>query len=588
MLRWIGRALVTLFAVIGLLTVLLVTGLAWQIGRIFEAPALAVPETVVLELDLTQPLPEGPPAAGFAPFQPRPTTVRETVAAIDLAAADDRVAALRAELAGDVFGLAAAQEIRAAVERFREAGKPAIAYAESYGAFGNGTASYYLASAFDEIWMRPIGSVGATGIYMEMPFANALLTDLGLEPEFVREGEYKTFPELFTETGFTEPHREMLESISDSLYGQVVAGIAAGRGLDEAEVVGLIDRAPLLAEDAREAGLVDRLDTRDALDEAIGERFGEDAGGLSPQDYLRAASPPAGEARIALIFGIGTIVLEDGGQVPGLGQELMGAYRIAETIDDAVANRDVDAIVLRIDSGGGSAVASAVIGDAVRRAMDAGTPVVVSMAGAAASGGYWLSAPATAIVAQPATLTGSIGVFAGAVDSRALWQEVGVNWGAVQRGGNAELASAVRGFSEDGRARVESFVDALYARFVAVVAEGRSMDPAAVREIARGRVWTGAQAAERGLVDRLGGLEEAFAEARLALDLREGAPLDVVALPEPPSPLEQLRRLLSMPAGEAAMAAALERLHPAVRELVVLAESPEDRLLHMPPMVLRP
>lgn len=596
MLRWIGRGLVALFAVIGLLTVLLISGAAWQLGRYFEPPAVTVPETIVLELDLTQPLAEGPPG-GFAPFQPRPTTVAQLVEAIDRAAADDRVAALRADFTGDVFSLATAQEIRAAVRRFREAGKPALAYAESFGSLGGGTASYFLASGFDEVWLRPIGSVGATGIYMEMPFANDLLTDIGVNPDFVREGQYKTFPEVFTESGFTEPHRQMLESLSDSLFAQVVAGMAEGRGLAPDDVRGLIDRAPLSAEDAREAGLVDRLGNREAVDQAIEERFGSEAGGMDPRSYLRTTQPPAGADRVALVYGVGTIVLQDGEGIPGLGQQLMSAYDVAAAIDDAVDDEEIGAIVLRIESGGGSAIASAVIGDAVRRAEEAGKPVIVSMARVAASGGYWIAAPASVIVAQPASLTGSIGVFAGTFGTQDLWQDIGVSWGTVQRGEHADLTSTVTGFSEEGRRQVETFVESLYGQFIRVVAEGRRLEPAAVRAVAQGRVWTGAQAVERGLVDRLGGLQEAFAAAREALGLAAGTPLDVVILPEPPTLMEQLRRLLSGgPAGaadEAAIAAALGRLNPDLRRLVALtveagAAAPGDRLLQMPPLVVQP
>ena len=590
MWRWIGRSLIAIFAVIGLLSVLTAVGLVWQLGRIVEAPPQAVPETIVLTLDLRQPLAESPPDSAFSPFEPSPLTVREVVDAIDRARGDERVAALRADFGGDAQSLATAQEIRRAVERFRDAGKPTLAYADSYGELG-GTSSYYLASAFDEIWLRPIGSVGITGILFEVPFANTLLTDLGIQPEFARQGAYKSSPEVFTESDFTAPHREMMESLADSLYEQVVAGIADGRGLGQDTVAALIDRAPLLAEEAEAAGLVDRLANDHALDQSIEERFGASAGELGVRAYLQNSEPPAGTARVALVYGVGTIVLADG-NVP-FGGRMMSGYAVAEAIDEAAADDGIAAIVLRIDSGGGSAVASAVIGDAVRRAVDAGTPVVASMSTVAGSGGYWIAAPAVAIVAQPATLTGSIGVFTGTFNSADLWDDIGVSWGTVQRGDNADLWSVVGGFSEGGRERIDRSVESIYDRFIAVVADGRGLDPAAVHEVAQGRVWTGAQALERGLVDRLGGLDEALVAVRERLDLAEDSPLDVVIRPEPPSPLEELRDLLSgMPSGDAALVAAVDRavdrMDPRLRRLLAMLPGSGERLLQMPPLVAAP
>ena len=586
MWRWIGRGLIAIFAVIGLLSVLTAVGLVWQLGRIVEAPPQAVPETIVLTLDLRQPLAEGPPDGAFSPFEPSPLTVRELVDAIDRARSDERVAALRANFGADAQSLATAQEIRSAVERFRDSGKPTLAYADSYGEFG-GTSSYYLASAFDEIWLRPIGSIGITGILFEVPFANTLLTDIGIEPEFVRQGAYKSSPEVFTESDFTAPHREMMESLADSLYEQIVAGIADGRGLDRDTVEALIDRAPLLSDEASTAGLVDRLANDHALDQSIEERFGASAGALGVRAYLQNSEAPAGTVRVALVYGVGAIVLENG-NVP-FGGQMMNGYAVAEAIDEAVADEEIAAIVLRIDSGGGSAVASAVIGDAVRRAADAGTPVVASMSTVAGSGGYWIAAPAAAIVAQPATLTGSIGVFTGTFNVEALWDDIGVSWGSVQRGDNADLWSVVGGFSEGGRERIDRSIESIYDRFITVVADGRGLDPEAVQEVAQGRVWTGAQALERGLVDRLGGLDEALAAVRELLDLAEDAPLDVVIRPEPPSPLDELRDLLSgMPSGETALAAAVDRLDPRLRRLLVMLPGSGERLLRMPPLVAAP
>jgi protease-4 len=590
MWRAIGRFLLYLFAVIGVLAVLVAVLLGWAtLNLIREAGAPAAPPgSIVLRLDLRQPLRDGPPQPPLlAALAGREQTLHETIEAIDRAAEDDRVVALVAHLGGDVFGLALAQELRAAVGRFRDSGKPAYAYADTLGEFGSGNASYYLATGFDSIWVRPTGSVGLTGLRAEVPFAAELLSDIGVEAEVVRRGRFKTVPETFTEDAMPPAHREMLNGLLGDLFDQLAAGIADGRGLDAAAVESLIDDGPYMADEALDAGLIDRLDSLHALEAELDERFGEGAEPVEAPRYLAAigARDVEPEGRIALIYATGMIVLgEDQG--PSLfGPQLMVADRIAEAIDAAASDAGIDAIVLRVDSGGGSAVASDVIGQAVQRADEQGTPVIVSMGSAAASGGYWISAPAAEIVAQPATLTGSIGVFAGNLDTRALWEELGVNWDSVQRGENADLWSNIAELSPSGRERVNALVDAIYGDFIALVAAGRGLDRGAVEELAQGRVWSGAQAEARGLVDRLGGLEAALAAVRDALELAEGAPLTVEVRPEPASPLEQLAGWIGVHAvAEGPAAAALRRLEPMLARAAPLLRPPGEGILRMPPL----
>ncbi len=595
MWRAFGRFFVYLFAVIGVLAVAFVVVVGWglySLMRDADVPA-APPDTAVLHLDLRQPLRDGPPQGGLIARLAGPEqTLREVVEAIDRAADDPRVVALVARLDGDVFGLATAQELRAAVARFREAGKTAIAYADTFGEFGSGNASYYLATGFDDIRLRPTGSVGLTGIRAEVPFANALLSDIGVEAEFIRRGRYKTSPESLTESAMPAPHREMLDSLVGDLFDQLVAGIAEGRGLAPAEVERLIDNGPFMAAEAVGNGLVDRLQSMDEVLAALEERFGVDESALlDARRYMAAAGPPDvdPQARIALIYATGMIVLGEAEPAPAFGPQLMAADRIAAAIDEAAEDDGIDAIVLRIDSGGGSAVASDVIGQAVRRAVAAETPVIVSMGTAAASGGYWIAAPATEIVALPATLTGSIGVFAGTVATRELWQEIGVNWDSVQRGRNADLWSGIAALSPSGRDRVNAFVDAIYDDFIDIVAAGRGLDPEAVRDLAEGRVWTGAQAQDRGLVDRLGDLDQAMAAARDALELAEDTPLTVEIRPQPRTPFARLWTLFGARlAGESPAAAAFDRLEPWLAQTAQLLDPPGERLLRMPPIRLVP
>ncbi len=588
------RFIVGVFALIGLLAVLLMAGVAAVTYNYLRFGGLepAAPDSIVLRLDLRQGPPDRPPADPlFRRFDGGPVTLRELVDAVDRAAGDPRVAGMVGIFGGDAFGLATAQELRDAVRRFRDGGKFALAYADSLGEAGPGNTSYYLASSFDEVWLMPLGSVGLTGIRAEVPFAREALDEFGLTPEFDRRGAYKSFPEMLTEERFTPTNREMTESLVGDLFNQLVAGIAEARGRSPAEVRALIDGAPYTAEEALAAGLVDRLAQRPDLRAEIESRAGEAAETLDAADYLAVAPAAAAEdpARFALIYATGTITLGRGDDDPLFGGRLMSADTVSDAIEQAIDDPDIAAIVVRIDSGGGSAVASEVIGETVRRATAEDKPLIVSMGGAAASGGYWIAAGAREIVAQPATLTGSIGVFAGKVVTDGMWQDLGVNWQGVQRGRNADLWSATTPYSADGGARLGAMLDAIYGGFLDRVADGRGLDRADVEAVAQGRVWTGDQALSLGLVDRLGGLDVALRAAREAAGLSEDAAVELTVLPLLPTPLERLLELASGGGlhGGARADAALARLDPYLRHLEPLLTPPGEQLLRMPEITLQ-
>lgn len=590
----IGRVLLWLFAIVGLVAVVLAGVTIWSVDR-WIGERLARPElgeTIVLSLDLRQSLVEGPPQSPLAVLlQGTPPSVREVVEAIDRARTDPRVTGLVAEFGADPFGMATAQELRDAIASFRESGKPLIAYADSFAGLGGGNASYLLATAFDEIWLHPLGTVGITGFAAQMPFAREALSNAGVEPEVARRGPYKTFPDVLTQDGFTPENREMTTALLDSLYGQLVDGIAEGRGLTPETVRSLIDRAPLMTEEARAAGLVDRVEHRFDLDAELESRFGGEASRLGARDYLALGTGDEEEpqARVALIYAVGPVVLDEEDRSPlDGGGTVIAAGTTAEAIHDAIDDEEIGAIVLRIDSPGGSPVASEVVRRAVLRAGEEGKPLIVSMGGAAASGGYWIAAPARTIVAQPATFTGSIGVFAINAASRAFWSDIGVNWDTVRRGRHAGMGSFVDRLSESEEERFSAIVDSIYENFLTVVAEGRGMSREQVDEIGRGRVWTGLQAQERGLVDRLGGLNAALAAAREALDLAADAPLAVEIRPEPPSPLERLAEMLRRGPGlDARSTAILEHLNPLLEAAAPLVAEPGSQMLRMPDLGIR-
>ncbi|WP_250285629.1 signal peptide peptidase SppA [Frankia sp. CiP1_Cm_nod2] len=558
---------------------------------------------ILLELDLTvdpvEGVPGDPVSAALARRRP---SLRTIVDGLRRAGQDDRAATLIARIAPCGTPLARVQEIRDAVIAFRDAGGTAFAYADAFGEFGGGTVPYYLACAFDQIWLAPPGDLGLTGVALETPFLRDALDRLGIEIQVGQRHEYKNAANTFVERDFTAAHREASERIVVSSLSMIVDGVAAARGLSPARVRELIDNAPLSAEQARRAGLVDRLGYRDEVYAAARAHARRTAGAATPAvatagaagsaagaagaageagagadaaargtrradapaggdvlaggtattaederdgvimmylaHYQRTAqrreasrsrlpvpmprlggrpAEPGGKAFrrgperrkvIALIHGTGPVLLGRGGRAPLRGPA-MASDALTAAFRAAGRDEDVAAAVFRVDSPGGSYVASDLIRREVERFQATGRPVVVSMGSVAASGGYFVALGADAIVAHPGTLTGSIGVLGGKQVVRELLDRIGVRFGAVAGGENALMTSPRREFSPAERKKLDEFLDRVYEDFVTKVAAGRRMTPEAVHEVARGRVWTGADAHERGLVDVLGGLFQA-------------------------------------------------------------------------------
>src|SRR5437763_1531281 len=408
------RVLIGFFATIGFLTVLLVGGLALLVAGL-KPRITPLADHVILNVDLTQGLAEGSHGdrllgllVGAEP------TLRDVLDAIETAAGDPRVQVLLARVGDDELGLGKIQELRDAVAAFRAKGKFAMAYADSFGEFGPGTRPYYLATAFDEIWLQPMGNVGLTGLYADAPFLKGTLDLLGVVPEFDHREEFKTAMNVLTETKMTPAHREEVEALLNSVAGQIVHGIAQGRKLSDAEVRDLIDRGPLLGQEAVQAELVDRPGYRDEVLVHARARAGPGAEAVSLANYLdRAGHPHRAGSTIALIYGSGLVVRGGGAANPLTGSNLMAATELTRAFRAAVRDSAVRAILFRIDSPGGSAVASESIWREVVFARERGKPVVVAMVEVAEPGSYYVAESSYNILSEPATLPGSIGVLAG-------------------------------------------------------------------------------------------------------------------------------------------------------------------------------
>lgn len=540
----IRRFLVGLLATVGFLVLLLVavaaTGIWWLRHRLPGVEPL--PERIVLEVDLRGTLPEREEGVGLASLPlGREPTVSDVVLALDRAREDGRVQGLVAWLDEGSHGLAVTQELREAVQRFRASGRFTFAYADTFGELTSGNQGYYLATGFERIWLQPIGLVGLTGLSLEVPFLEGLLGKLGVEFVTGKRAEYKSALDSLTEPGLTPANREQLDAVLDDAMSQLVGGLEEGRGIPRERARQLLTGGPYTSEEALAAGLVDRVAHKDELVASAREQAGG-AEVVKLVDYRDSVDlePSQPVARVALVHAVGPIQRGE----DGFGARIAGDD-LAETLAEAIDDDRIRAILLRVDSPGGSAVASETIARQVRRAVAAGKPVVVSMGNYAASGGYWIAMGASRIVAQPATLTGSIGVIAGKPVLTGLWDRLDVRWDAVRRGENADMWSLNEPFDSVARARLETVLDQLYGSFKAGVAEGRKLGPAEVEAIAKGRVWTGAAAVGLGLVDRLGGLAEAMAELREVAGLPEGAPLAIEPYPEPESPLGRLLELVT-------------------------------------------
>jgi protease-4 len=579
----VKKLLVGILAMLGLLTILAVVAVA---GLVFLSAVgkPGVPRAAILELDLTQGVleivPDDPVARILLDER---LELRDVVDALDRASTDRRIKGLVARVGGVGMGIAHIQEIRDAVERFRAAGKPAVVYAETFGEFGPGNGSYYLATAFDEIYLQPTGDVGLTGLMYEMMFINGTLEKLDVIPRMDARHEYKSAVSYYTERRLSEPHREALKGVMDSHFEQILLGIAEARALSEEEVRGLVDRGPFSGAEALEAGLVDGLAYRDEVYETLRQRSDSGTRFLYLSAYLeRAGRPHSKGTTIALVHGYGTILRGSSSFSPLDGTVIMGSDSVTSAFRAAIKDRRVEAIIFRVDSPGGSPAASDAIWRQTVVGREADKPIVVSMGNMAGSGGYMVSMSADKIVAQPGTVTGSIGVLGGKLVTRGFWDKLGVSFDDVQTSANSPMWSTHYDFDAAENDRFQALLDEWYEDFTRKVAEGRDLPLDEVLEVARGRIWTGAEARELGLVDELGGYETALRLAREELGLDPDAPVRIKRFPARRSTFDLLfgeRPDSSEGVAVAALGSILAALQPKVRMLQRLGLESEASVL---------
>lgn len=514
-----------------------------------------VPARTVLELDLRQALTDQDRPNPFASFGQPSLSVLKIVTTLRKAETDDHVRGLLVRLPEAGMEPAMADEIADSLRRFRKTGKPVIVFSQGVYPAGATPSTYMLAAAGGQVWMQPGASLQATGLVSEDIFLRRIFDRYGVRPDFEQRKEFKNAVNGYLQSDYTPAHREATVSMLESIYGSALNRAAADRRQSPAQLRTALESGPLMAEEALRLNLIDRVDYLDAARKQLSDRAGGNAQFRDLGTYARShrdLRPSTGPA-IAVVTAEGPIMTgSDGGANPFASGGMIYSDLLEDALHAATEDKDVKAIVLRISSPGGSDTASEQVRRAVEAAKAAGKPVVVSMGTYAASGGYWISANASSIVAQPTTLTGSIGVFGGKMAFGEALQRLGVDLRQVGVGSDYASAFALGpGLSDTQRAAFGRWMDQIYARFIGRVSEGRRMPLERVEAIARGRVWTGAQARELGLVDQIGGFHDAVDRARSLAGLKEDVRLQWMT--SEASPLEAFEALFGV-SGTAARA----------------------------------
>jgi protease-4 len=453
-------------------------------------------------------------------------SVRAILESLRKAKADERVTHVLLRPAGVTAAWGKVQEVRAAVADLRQSGKAVSAFLEH-----GSQAEYYMASAAERVYLAPAASLDLTGLAVYDLFLRGTLDWIGVEPDFVKIGDYKTAPNAFTEKGYTPAHREMTEALTSDLFDQLVLNIAEARKKTDAEVRRLIDEGPFLADRAVEVGLVDEALYEDEL-LAKADLASDERRTLDVHEYERVSLESLGlnrGDRIAVVVAAGAIGLGDSGFDP-TGAGYVGSTTLNEWIKKARDDQSIKAVVLRVDSPGGSATASDLIWRELTITKDR-KPVVASMSDYAASGGYYIAMAADAIVAQPGTITGSIGIFGGKLATGGTYRKIGANIESVVRGRMADIYSPLRPFSPEERAKLYGQIEAFYTGFIQKTAKSRRTTPERVDQLGRGRVWTGRQAKANGLVDELGGLDLAIRIAKQRANIPEDRDVEILFYP---------------------------------------------------------
>jgi protease-4 len=585
-----------LFFVTGLITFALVGyGVYWFYGTSSEGPKL--PGQMVLVLDLNEGRAEkqaGPSLASILKTTKQP--FGHMLYGLQKAAKDPRVMGVVAYLNNTSLGAAQIEDLRTAIAALKTAKKPTIVYSEALDGVG-GMKSLYLASAFEDIWMLPTGMIASTGLSVELPFAKDALDSMGIKAEFSTRHEYKNAFSFLTDEAISKPQKEVTTALVNSLHNTMVSGISASRGLADDTLENLLDDSPIFPKTAQESKLITNIGYPTDLDKNISLRFGASAKRVGIDTYVSIlmkepeddieGSPDS----VAVITAEGPILLGNQKQSPFESASLIAADDLMNTLDKAVENPNVKAIVLRLNSPGGDAFASDAIWNKIQTIRtEKNIPVVVSMGDIAASGGYYIAMAGNYIFAQNTTLTGSIGVVSGKLDLSGLWDKLGINWYQYSKNDATGMLSVNRPFTAKQQKALDRTLDHIYDNFITRAAKDRNMTKEQLHAVAKGRVWTGVQAQSIGLVDEIGGIPDAIMKARRLAKLANDAPAIEYPAPKPFMQLllEGITGEKLEPFDQAKMQVlqSVLGLHPSLLELSTFAANPGPKT-QMAPIIIK-
>ena len=527
-IKTIGKVFVWLIAVVVALEVL---------GLAVSYISRRIPQNTVLVMRLEGSISEEAPQDTLSElaFGQR-TAVADIVEALDRARTDSRITGLVVHVGQPVMGLAKMQEVRRKIREFNRSGKFCVAYLE----FATNR-SYYLASSCQTVMLMPRSVLYVRGLMTSTTFFRGTLDMLGVYPDLHHIGDYKNALNVYTEKKYSPPHREADLALLQDFQSQFLRGLGESRGMKPEEMERTISRGPFTSEEALAAKLVDRLGYADESRQLVEEKNKGRDSRLSLHEYLRRTKRK-GRSKLAVIYATGTILPGHSSESPW-GGPVMGSETIAEQFRSVREDKSVKAVVLRIDSPGGAAFASEVIRREVEKTHNE-KPVVVSMSDVAASGGYWIAMGADKVLAEPGTITGSIGVVAGKFNLMGLYEKLGLSKDHLETTANSTMDWPFQNFTPAQRESLLRLMNETYKDFVQGVAKGRKMEPAAVEKVAQGRVWTGEQARERGLVDGLGGFNAAIDAAKQLAKIPEQEQITLIYLPKPKPLLDRILDLM--------------------------------------------
>lgn len=469
-------------------------------------------------------------------------SLNQLIKSIEIAQTDDRIDGIVARIDTSDLELAQIQDVARAIAQFRKSGKKTIAFSQGFGPFGKGNREYYLASFFEKIYMQPHTTIGLTGIDAEIPFAREVLDKIGVNPEFYTRYEYKSAMASFTDKQISAPFKQNMNEVIAGLMNEIKQDIVANRKLSADDIDTLINQAPLSSEAGKNSGLIDDLLYLPELEDMLKKEGIENY--VAVADYAAQIVPNSGDLPTIAVLNINGIIDTGESSTDFDGDFVIGSRSVLADLGEIEELDNLKALVVRIDSPGGSYNAADEIYFALKNLKNKKQiPIIISQGGYAASGGYFISLAGDVIVAEPTTITGSIGVLGGKFDLQKLWQKIGINWADIKQGNNADILSINKPFSATEQKIFNQSLDEVYADFIKKVEENRKLSKN-INDIARGRVWTGRQALQLGLVDAMGGFDNAVAIAMKMAQISPETKIKIVAFPAEKSFGEKISELI--------------------------------------------